>query len=159
MSRRYRVLDGAHEVTADVLADGLVLIDGRHFHVRAAGSGHYRVTADDGTSTLVAVAGPPHDTWASADGRTRTLVVDGAPKRPAASRGAAADMTAPMPATVVSVAVQVGDQVTAGMPVVVLEAMKMELTVRAARDGVVTAIGCAVGDLVAPGVRLVEIDP
>ena len=31
--------------------------------------------------------------------------------------------------------------------------------VRAARDGVVTAIGCAVGDLVAPGARLVEIDP
>ena len=80
MSRRYRVLDGAHEATADVLADGLVLIDGRHFHVRAAGTGHYRVTADDGTSTLVAVAGSPHDTWASADGRTRTLVVDGAPK-------------------------------------------------------------------------------
>ena len=58
----------------------------------------------------------------------------------------------------VKIAVAIGERVAAGAPVVVLEAMKMELTVRAARDGVVRTIGCAVGDLVKPGVRLVEID-
>jgi 3-methylcrotonyl-CoA carboxylase alpha subunit len=41
--------------------------------------------------------------------------------------------------------------------VVVLEAMKMELTVRAPRDGIVTAIACQSGDLVAPGRPLLEI--
>jgi biotin carboxyl carrier protein len=38
-----------------------------------------------------------------------------------------------------------------------LEAMKMELPIRAARDGIVSAILCAPGDLVQPGPPLVEI--
>lgn len=158
MSRRYRVIHEATEVTADTAADGIVVVDGRRFHVAETPTGQYRVTSDDGVSTLVAVAGPPHETWTSSGGRARTCVVDGAPKRAASSRAAASDMTAPMPATVVKIAVAVGERVAAGAPVVVLEAMKMELTVRAARDGIVRAIGCAVGDLVKPGVRLVEID-
>ena len=39
-----------------------------------------------------------------------------------------------------------------------LEAMKMELAVRAPRDGVVTAVHCRAGELVQPGVTLVEIE-
>ena len=158
MSRRYRVIHQTSEVTAEAAADGVVLVDDHRFHVSEISTGQYRVTGDDGASTLVAVAGPPHETWTSAGGCARTCVVDGAPKRAAASRAAASDMTAPMPATVVKVVVAVGERVAAGTPVIVLEAMKMELTVRAARDGVVRAIGCAVGDLVKPGVRLVEIE-
>ena len=67
-------------------------------------------------------------------------------------------MAAPMPATVVKVLVAPGDRVTAGTPVVVVEAMKMELTIRASKDGVVRGVGCAVGEIVAPGTALVEID-
>lgn len=158
MSRRYRVSCGTDEVTADTAADGVVTVDGRRFHVTETAPGRYRVTDADGRSTVVAVAGPPHETWAFAGGRASTLVVDSAPKRTGSPRGATSDMTAPMPATVVKILVAVGERVSAGAPVVVLEAMKMELTVRAARDGVVRAIGCAVGDLVTPGVRLVEIE-
>lgn len=157
MSHRYRVIDGAREVTADTGADGYVTIDGQRFLVEATSAGQYRVTAEDGVKTTVAVAGPPHDLWAVSGGRARQLVVDGAPRRATSTSTAASDMTAPMPATVVTVAVAIGDLVKAGDPVVVLEAMKMELTVRAARDGVVRAIGCRVGDLVTPGMRLAEI--
>ncbi len=159
MSGRYRVLHGDDEVTVDTSADGAVTVGDRRFHVVPTSSGRYRVTDADGRSTVVTVAGTPQETWVSTGGVARTLVVDGSPKRSGAARHAASDMTAPMPATVVSVVVAVGDQVAAGAPVVVLEAMKMELTVRAARDGVVRAIACAVGDLVKPGVRLVEIEP
>jgi urea carboxylase len=38
-----------------------------------------------------------------------------------------------------------------------LEAMKMELPVHAPRDGTVTSVACGPGDLVQPGVPLVEI--
>jgi 3-methylcrotonyl-CoA carboxylase alpha subunit len=86
------------------------------------------------------------------------LIVDGSPHRAPAARAADGGMAAPMPATVVKVAVSAGDRVAAGAAVVVLEAMKMELTVRASKDGVVRAVHCAVGDLVRPGVPLVEID-
>ena len=58
-------------------------------------------------------------------------------------------LLAPMPGTVVSVAVGVGDEVRAGQGVLVLEAMKMQHTVAAPHDGVVTELPVTVGDQVA----------
>lgn len=65
---------------------------------------------------------------------------------------------APMPATVVSINTEVGKSVTEGETVIVLEAMKMELPIKAPRGGVVKAIKCAKGELVQPGVSLLEIE-
>ena len=62
-----------------------------------------------------------------------------------------------MPGTVVDVAVGVGQQVRAGDLLLTLEAMKMELPIRAPKDGVVTAVRCAAGELVQPGPPLIEI--
>ena len=64
---------------------------------------------------------------------------------------------APMPGQVLKVLVAVGQQVSAGDPLVVLEAMKMEQTLRASTDGVVEAVLVKPGDVVAPGDTLVEI--
>jgi acetyl-CoA carboxylase biotin carboxylase subunit len=60
----------------------------------------------------------------------------------------AGGLVAPMPGKVVKVLVAEGEQVTAGSPLLVLEAMKMEHTVRAADAGVVRALHVAVGDQV-----------
>lgn len=158
MSRRYRVIHGGHEITADLAADGLVAIDGRTYRVSPAGLGRYRVTDPDGATQLVAIAGPPHAAWAVSEGHAVELVVDGSPRRAIGARAVDADMTAPMPATVVTVHVAPGDAVAAGAPVVVLEAMKMELTIRASKAGVVRAVRCARGEIVAPGTPLVEIE-
>ena len=54
--------------------------------------------------------------------------------------------------------VGVGDAVSAGDVVAVLEAMKMEVTVTAPRDGRVAHVACAPGDLVAPGQVLVTLE-
>jgi propionyl-CoA carboxylase alpha chain len=56
-----------------------------------------------------------------------------------------------MPGTVVSVAVEVGAEVTAGQAVLVLEAMKMQHTVSAPHAGVVTEIDVTPGTQVASG--------
>jgi geranyl-CoA carboxylase alpha subunit len=64
---------------------------------------------------------------------------------------------APMPGQVLKVLVEVGQLVSAGDALVILEAMKMEQTLRAATDGVVEAVLVRQGDVVAPGDRLVEI--
>lgn len=64
---------------------------------------------------------------------------------------------APMPGQVLKVLVTVGQQVAAGAALVVLEAMKMEQTLRASTDGVVEAVLVKPGDVVAPGDTLVEI--
>jgi acetyl/propionyl-CoA carboxylase alpha subunit len=60
----------------------------------------------------------------------------------------AGGLTAPMPGKVVKVLVAAGEEVAAGAALVVLEAMKMEHTVRAVGGGVVAAIHVAVGDQV-----------
>ena len=61
-----------------------------------------------------------------------------------------------MPATVVTVAVAPGDAVKKGDLVVLLEAMKMELPLRATADGVVKSVSCREGDLVQADAVLVE---
>ncbi|MBB4593750.1 acetyl/propionyl/methylcrotonyl-CoA carboxylase subunit alpha [Xanthomonas cannabis] len=68
----------------------------------------------------------------------------------------AGGLTAPMPGRIVSLAAAVGQPVTRGQALVVLEAMKMEHTLHAPGDGMVKAYLVAEGDLVADGVALVE---
>jgi biotin carboxyl carrier protein len=63
-----------------------------------------------------------------------------------------------MPGTVAAVKVAPGDAVTARQPLVVLEAMKMELPVTAPFDAVVAALHVAPGDRVAGGELLVELE-
>ena len=68
-------------------------------------------------------------------------------------------LTAPMPATVVAVNVAPGDEVNPGDVLIVLEAMKMELPVRASGAGRVAAVHCRPGELVQPDVVLIEFAP
>ena len=67
-------------------------------------------------------------------------------------------LTAPMNGSIVRVLVEAGQRVTAGTPLVVLEAMKMEHSIRAPQDGVVKALYCAEGEMVAEGAVLVELE-
>ncbi|GAA4987639.1 hypothetical protein GCM10025734_12860 [Kitasatospora paranensis] len=68
-------------------------------------------------------------------------------------------LLAPMPGTVVRVAVAVGDTVTAGRPLLWLEAMKMEHKVSAPADGVVTELRVEPGRQVEPGTVLAVVQP
>jgi 3-methylcrotonyl-CoA carboxylase alpha subunit len=74
--------------------------------------------------------------------------------------GAAGDVvTAPMPGLVRAVAAALGQTVKRGDALMVLEAMKMEHTLRAPRDGVVREVMAAAGDQVADGTVLVALEP
>ena len=68
-------------------------------------------------------------------------------------------ITSPMPGTIAAIPVTSGDAVTAGQAVVVVEAMKMEHTLRAGFDGIVTDLRVAVGDRVALNQQLAVIEP
>lgn len=95
--------------------------------------------------------------WVFHDGVVHEIA-DPAPSRARARTSAGGgSLTSPMPATVVDVKVKVGDPVTRGDIVIVLEAMKMELPVRAPGDGQVTAVHCRPGELVQPDTVLIEI--
>lgn len=120
--------------------------------------GVYRVETD-GQSHVVYVAGPPANRWAFWNGRVyRASQTDAAPQaRARARRDAHQELTAPMPATVLKVLVTPGALVKKGETLVILEAMKMELPLRAPADATVTAVGCREGDLVQPDAVLVEL--
>ena len=66
-------------------------------------------------------------------------------------------LTAPMPGKVVSFAVKAGDKVTKGQPLAVMEAMKMEHTIAAPFDGLVTELLYAPGDQVSEGAELLQL--
>jgi biotin carboxyl carrier protein len=128
--------------------------------VAARGRGRFEVVEGSRRRTAYAVRSA-EGTWVHLDGR---VYVVGAPR----GRGAGGDgrhaadddaaLSAPMPATVVAVNVEAGQQVKRGDVLATLEAMKMELVLRAPRDGTVGRISCQPGELVPPGVRLIELE-
>jgi len=63
-----------------------------------------------------------------------------------------------MPGKVLEVMVEVGQEVTAGTTLMILEAMKMEHKIAASTDGVVTAINFNAGDQVEQGVTLLDLE-
>jgi 3-methylcrotonyl-CoA carboxylase alpha subunit len=96
-------------------------------------------------------------TWVFHDGVVYEIAAEegDARRRGAHARGT---LTAPMPATVIEIKVAAGDPVKRGDVLVVLEAMKMELPVRAPGDGRVKAIHCRPGDLVQPETSLIDLE-
>jgi len=82
--------------------------------------------------------------------------VDVESHRPGVSQGESA-VTAPMPGTVIRVEVEPGDTVRARQPLVVLEAMKMEIPVSSPFDGTVTGVHVSAGDHVTGGALIAEL--
>ncbi|MBX6342741.1 MAG: carbamoyl phosphate synthase, partial [Thermomicrobiaceae bacterium] len=75
------------------------------------------------------------------------------------SVGATGEITSPIQGTVLTVAVEPGQQVSAGSLVCVIEAMKMENEILAPTDGVVASVEVAPGQAVQIGARLAVIEP
>ncbi len=66
-------------------------------------------------------------------------------------------MTSPMPGKILKIFVSVGAEVVVGTPILVMEAMKMEHTIKAAKAGKIEKIHFNEGDQVAGGVELVKL--
>ncbi|MGV9697008.1 acetyl/propionyl/methylcrotonyl-CoA carboxylase subunit alpha [Streptomyces sp. NPDC003470] len=127
--------------------------------VTRSGDGHrYAFRLDGVTHTFAAL---PDGTWLGRDGDA-WQVRDHDPVAASLSRAAHAgadSLTAPMPGTVTVVKVAVGDEVTAGQSLLVVEAMKMEHVVSAPHAGTVTELDVAPGTTVAMDQVLAVIAP
>lgn len=147
-------------MAADVSPDGVVRVDGHGppFTVIPCGDGCYRVS--DGTRAWVVwVAGAADGWFVGIGGAAARLDIDpeGEPARKRGRGGHADATSAPMPGTVIEILVGIGQHVEAGDVLLTLEAMKMELPIRAPRAGTVSALHCRDGELVQPGVVLVDL--
>jgi 3-methylcrotonyl-CoA carboxylase alpha subunit len=125
-------------------------------NVVALGDGRYLVEQDSSTQIAYAVSSG-RETWIFLDGRTFLVSLSETKGTRASATDHSDALAAPMPATVVRIEVSPGQTVSRDSLLVMLEAMKMELPIRAPRDGRVTAIHCRVGEIVQPGVPLLEI--
>lgn len=117
------------------------------------------VVPDGDRQVRVAVAADAAHTWAFCAGHVWTIAHAASGSGRAGRRRGESGVMAPMPATVVAINTAPGRPVNEGDTVIVLEAMKMELPIKAPRSGVVKAVNCAKGELVQPGVNLLELEP
>ncbi len=110
----------------------------------------------DGRTTIVPFLINGTEVWFALDGEIWSADVAEKGAR-AKARHRDHSMSAPMPGMVLKILVTVGQEVTKGTPLLILEAMKMEHQIVAPHDGTVKAINCREGELVQPGIDLVEI--
>jgi pyruvate carboxylase subunit B len=116
----------------------------------------YGVKIDGATATVNGVA-YNIDVKDGIDAAAAAAPAAGAAPAAAAAPGAGQAVNAPMPGLVLRIPVAVGDAVSEGDEVIVLEAMKMETPVSSPVSGTVTNIAVAQGDQVTAGQVLVEI--
>ncbi len=157
---RFVVTDGEDSRSVEVHADGRILVEGseRTMTVVASVAGGGYDVSDGERRRRVYVAGPPDAREVFLDGRVFRFDVRNDGERRQKGASAHVDsLTAPMPATVVKVLVEPGQHVRRGDTLIKLEAMKMELPVRAPHDGSVKAVRCREGELVQAGVRLLDL--
>ena len=91
------------------------------------------------------------------EGRSHMLSIHDPYAQDGDAEADAGRLTAPMPGKVVAVMVEPGEQVEKGRPLMILEAMKMEHTITAPRDGFVARLNFIVGSLVGDGVELLTL--
>jgi len=138
-----------------------VTLHGESYHIKVTGRGYpkehlrpYYVTVDGVPEEIllesldeISLGGE-----AAAEGQTRSA----AGKRPRAT--SPGHVTTSMPGTIVDVLVSVGDEVNAGDPVLITEAMKMETEIQAPIQGIIKAIHVTKGESVNPDEALIEIE-
>ncbi|MEV6779627.1 acetyl/propionyl/methylcrotonyl-CoA carboxylase subunit alpha [Streptomyces syringium] len=121
----------------------------------------HTVTIDiDGLTHTFTHTTSPEGTWLGRDGDTwHVQDHDPTDARGAAGAAHAGALTAPMPGTVTVVKAAVGDTVTAGQSLLVVEAMKMEHVISAPHDGTVTELDVTAGATVAMDQVLAVVTP
>jgi biotin carboxyl carrier protein len=136
-----------------------VWIDGIPFATRIRPDGDATELTIDGRREMVWVVTDRDTVFVHALGRAWSLeVVD--PVEASLREGQGADAAiAPMPGTLVSLAVSPGEQVEAGQQLAVIESMKMQTEIKAPRPGVVERVLVDVGGSFGQGAPLVTLEP
>lgn len=124
-----------HEDPSFVLE--LLLLDGKRRRIRAAGQAH----------------GDERQMWVNGRYFSYTRV-----RQRGGGSGIDGSLSSSIPAVVTQILVNVGETVSEGDKLILLESMKMVIPIQAPVEGVVKAVHCAAGDSVQAGVPLIELE-
>ena len=149
---------GARTARVERGPEEAITVDGATLTVAYGPTRGEIVLSDGGRQTRAYAVRAADATWVFHEGVTylASVEAEGASRRRAAHGHGS--LMAPMPATVIAVKTRPGEAVKAGDVLVLLEAMKMELPLRAPADAVVSAVHCGAGDLVQPNTPLVDLE-
>ncbi len=133
-------------------------VHGETYHIQLKGTGH---KTQEKRPFYLTVDGMPEEVMVESlheipldPGGSQNTIHKGSRRPPARDKG---DVTTSMPGTIVEILVKEGDDVSAGDPVIVTEAMKMETEIQAPLTGTVKVIHVHKGDTVNPDEALIEI--
>lgn len=136
-------------------------LHGETYHIKMTGAGHkgqnqrpFYVTVDGVLEEILIET--LDEVLIGANGSEAAQIAHRGSKRPKATNPG--DVTTSMPGVIVDVLVEVGTKVSAGDPVLVTEAMKMETEIQAPISGTISAVHVAKGDSVNPDEALLEIE-
>ncbi|MES2536331.1 MAG: biotin/lipoyl-containing protein [Pseudomonadota bacterium] len=147
--------DARHRVTTQ---GGAIQVGATSVSVRAVGGGSFASAVNGRNERLQAVA-HGDAIFVQLKGRAWRLErIDPLRSASAAASGGAGSLQAPMPGVVVSLLVQHGQQVKEGDALLVIESMKLQMTISAPLDGAVTELPFAAGQTFQRGAVLARVD-
>ncbi|MCW2635636.1 MAG: Acetyl/propionyl-CoA carboxylase, alpha subunit, partial [Blastococcus sp.] len=133
--------------------------DGEPVAARAFRDGDRLTATLDGLTASYFVVHEGGTVWLAADGHVTALREQERLSSVAGTSAATGAVTSPMPGTVTVVQAAVGDEVAAGTPLLVVEAMKMEHVLTAPVAGTVTELDVTAGQTVALDERVAVVTP
>ena len=134
---KYKINGNPYNVVIGDIEDNIA-------HVEVNGT-HYTVEMEKKPKQAVAVARP----------RPAAPTASVSKPKPAASKGG---VKSPLPGVILDIKVKEGDEVKTGQTIIILEAMKMENSINADRDGKIASIKVSKGESVLEGTDLVIIE-
>jgi acetyl/propionyl-CoA carboxylase alpha subunit len=149
--------DNEHRVEYRFTRTGLVLAGDEPVHLVSSAPEEVVLADASGVACSFAVARYDRDVYV--DSARGPVHFDAVPRFPEpGSSVAEGSLVAPMPGNVIRLGAQVGDTVTAGQPLIWLEAMKMEHTITAPSDGVLSSLNVTTGQQVEVGAVLAIVE-
>jgi biotin carboxyl carrier protein len=151
--KEIKVQDYKH--TADALS---FTLNGKSYQYGVVARDQFELILENGHRIKAAVgsANRDGDRVVIADGKEAVVAVAGKKVKKAA--GVVGGLTSPMPGKIFRVLKEAGSEVKRGEVILILEAMKMEHSIRSDKDGKVIKINYKVGELVQGGVTLAEVE-
>lgn len=134
------------------------ILDGKTYNYRLVDRNGPEMILDNGERFKAAVGTANRDGDSMVIAGARETVGSLAGKKVKKAGAHAGGLTSPMPGKIFKVVKEVGSDVKKGETILILEAMKMEHSIRSDKDGKVKKISYKVGELVQGGVTLAEVE-
>ncbi len=128
----------------------------KHFYMLISKDQEFLIL-DNGGRFKAAVSSPNRDGDSMIFSNGREALGSSQSKRIKKAGAVSGGLKSPMPGKIFKILKEVGSQVKKGEPILILEAMKMEHSIRSDKDGTIKEIRYKVGELVQGGVTLAEV--